>query len=359
MAAGLPGATTSVGSQIGRYFSLASLLPSLLFVTWIVALQGAVHHPFGKFTLTGLKTALSDWSPTKIGLLVGAALVLGFAVHPLLYATTQLLEGYWGPRPFAVRLATMLALRHRRRQLGLEQRADDLEQETDDKLDEIVLPRIPEAERSNLSVDQLEARLAAERDTERRLPSGAPVYGLIMAREAIQKVLDTSMPKAADRMLPTRLGNVLRRIEDGVGQSYRLPLVRIAPHLTMVAAPSRAAYINDTREQMDIAIRLAFYGLAAAVVTTVWMLGAGWWLLVALLPYTFAYITYRGAVAAASAWGAALKTAMDLDRFALYDAIHVDWPTDTRAERRRNEKLIDVLGGTPGASVTYVRPKKA
>ncbi|MER7243747.1 hypothetical protein [Kribbella sp. NPDC000426] len=358
MAAGLSGATTSVGSQIGRYFSLASLLPSLLFVTWIVALQGAVHHPFGEFTLTGLKTALSDWSPTKIGLLLGAALVLGFAVHPLMYATTQLLEGYWGPRPFAVRLATMLALRHRGRQLRLEHRAADLEVETEEKLDELILSRLPEADVAGLSAEELEEILAAEREEERLQPSGAAVYGLIMAREAIQKVLDSSMPKDADRMLPTRLGNVLRRIEDSVGQSYKLPLVRIAPHLTMVAAPGRAAYINDTREQMDIAIRMTFYGLAAAVVTTVWMLGSGWWLLLAALPYAFAYIAYRGAVAAASAWGAAVKTSMDLDRFALYDAIHVDWPTDTRAERRRNEKLMGVLLGTPGASVTYVRPKK-
>lgn len=358
MAAGLPGATTSVGSQIGRYFSLASLLPSLLFVTWIVALQGAVNQPLGKFSLTGLKTALSDWSPTKIGLVVGAALVLGFAVHPLMYATTQLLEGYWGPRPFAVRLATMLALRHRGRQLRLEHRAADLEVQADDQLDEIILSRMPHKDRTGLSDEQLRTVLADKRETERLLPSGAAVYGLIMAREAIQKVLDSSMPKAADRMLPTRLGNVLRRIEDSVGQSYELPLVRIAPHLTMVAAPNRAAYINDTREQMDIAIRLTFYGLAAAVVTTVWMLGSGWWLFLGLLPYAFAYIAYRGAIAAASAWGAAVKTAMDLDRFALYDAIHVDWPTDTRAERRRNEKLMNALLGTPGASVTYVRPKK-
>lgn len=358
MAAGLPGAATSVGSQIGRYFSLASLLPSLLFVVWIVALQGAVNHPFGKFTLTGLKIAFSEWGPTKIGLLVGAALVLGFAVHPLMYATTQLLEGYWGPRPFAVRLATTLALRHRTRQIRWEHRASDLEAETNNQLDEIILSRMGEAELAGLSSEQRETLLEAERETERLLPSAAGVHGLIMAREAIKKVLDSSMPTDADRMLPTRLGNVLRRIEDSVGQSYKLPLVRIAPHLTMVAAPNRAAYINDTREQMDIAIRLAFYGLAAAVVTTVWMLGAGWWLLLALLPYAFAYIAYRGAVAAAIAWGSAVKTSMDLDRFALYDAIHIDWPVDTRAERRRNEKLMDVLLGTPGASVTYVRPKK-
>jgi hypothetical protein len=43
----------------------------------------------------------------------------------------------------------------------------------------------------------------------------------------------------------------------------------------------------------------------------------------------------------------------------MYDAMHVEWPVNTRAERRRNADLIEVLGGrTPSASVAYVRPKK-
>jgi hypothetical protein len=352
MAAGLSATAASVGSQIGRYFSLTSLLPSLLFVSWMLALRGAAE-PFGEFQLSGAGDALTEWKPGKVGLVLAASLLLGFTVHPLLFATTQLLEGYWGPRPFAVKLATALALRHRSRQRQLESRAGVLTQRRKEILNAMIKEKVGAEKFGKLTDEQL----AERRVTMSAGPLGSPVHGLTLARDSILKLLGT-MPIDADRMLPTRLGNALRQAEDAVGRPYGIELITVAPHLAMTAAPARAAYLDDSREQMDVSIRLAFYGLLSAVVTTVWLLGAGWWLLVALVPYGFAYITYRGAVASALAWGAAVQTCMDLDRFAMYDAMHVEWPVNTRAERRRNADLMDVLKGETSSSVAYVRPTK-
>ncbi|NUR95318.1 MAG: hypothetical protein HOV67_08680, partial [Kribbellaceae bacterium] len=299
---------------------------------WIVGLRGGAK-PLGNFDLGNAGDALSNWSAGKIGLVLAAALLLGFVVHPLLFATTQVLEGYWGPRPFAVRIATVLALRHRSRKKRLEDHVDDLNQERWRILDEMIERRLGSEKFKLLSEQELRAR----RVTMSARSQGAALHGLTLARDATLKVIDT-MPPDADRILPTRLGNALRQAEDTIGRSYGIDLITVAPHLAMTAAPARAAYLDDSREQLDVSIRLAFYGLLSAVVTTVWLLGAGWWLLVALVPYAFAYVTYRGAVASAAAWGAAVKTCMDLDRFALYEAMHVDWPTDTRAERQRNAR---------------------
>ncbi|MEU0090054.1 hypothetical protein [Kribbella sp. NPDC006257] len=347
MAGGLPETANAVGTQIGRYFSLASLLPSLIFVLWVTALRGA-SKPFGRFDLDGAGKAITDWSPAKVGLMVVSSLLLGLLVHPLLFATTQLLEGYWGPRPFAVRLATAMALRHRRRQHQLEDRADASELEMERALDAISRSELGEAY-DGLTPEQQKGW----RVTQRASPDGAMVHGLVIAMDSTKKVL-SELPKDADRMLPTRLGNALRCVEDAVGRQYGLDLITIAPHLAVAAAPTRSAYIDDSREQLDVSVRMAFYGLLGAVLTSVWLLGAGWWLLVALVPYTFAFVTYRGAVASAAEWGAAMATCVDLDRFAMYDAMHVEWPSDTDSERTRNRDLMRLLQGER-VSVSYVR----
>ncbi|KGM03854.1 hypothetical protein Q760_10230 [Cellulomonas cellasea DSM 20118] len=328
----------AVGTQIGRYFSLASLLPSALFIVWLLALQGAAS-PFAGFDPDGAVEALTSWSLEKTGIVLGASLLLGLVVHPLLFATTQLLEGYWGPRPFAVRLAAALALRHRARQHRLEERSAEVGRQMRRELDESIREEIGEAEFARLA-----ERVRERRAIQSRSPEGAAVHDLVIARDAMKKVL-AEMPRDADRLLPTRLGNALRRVEDSVGSQYGLRLITVAPHLAVSAAPSRMSYIDDAREQMDVSIRLSFFGLAATVITTVWLLGAGWWLLLALVPYAFAYLTYRGAVAAAGEWGAAMAACMDLDRFTMYDLMNVERPTDTDAEGVQNAALMRLLQG--------------
>jgi hypothetical protein len=55
----------------------------------------------------------------------------------------------------------------------------------------------------------------------------------------------------AGRVLPTRLGNALRRGEDSAGSQYRLDLMQIAPHLLSCANKQCADYVNDVRHSMD------------------------------------------------------------------------------------------------------------
>jgi hypothetical protein len=350
MPAGLPETASSVGAQIGRYFSLASLLPSLLFVTWFVALRGAAP-PFGEFDLAGAQDALTEWSLGEVGLVLAASLLLGFVVHPFMFATTQVFEGYWGPRMYAVRLAAWFAQGHRRRQDQLEDRQAAVGLELRRQLDDISLEDLSPLAFEKLTPDQRKERRARVLAS----PKGAHLHGQVLARDFMRKSLEV-FPARADRILPTRLGNALRHVEDSVGQQYALDLITIAPHLAVSAVPARAAYVDDSREQLDVSVRLAFYGLLAAALSTLWLLGSGWGLLIALIPYTFAYLAYRGAVSAAGEWGAAIAACVDLDRFAMYDAMRLELPENTHAERIRNVELVKLLQGNRQASIAYLRP---
>ena len=347
MVSGISETANAVGTQIGRYFSLASLLPSLLFVTWLVALSGG-GQPLQPFDLSGAASALTNWSWEKVGLVFGAALFLAFAVHPLLFATTQFLEGYWGPRAFAVRLSKVLTMRHRRRQDRLEEQAAILGREIRSILDGISRKEVGDEAFDALSSAAKKERRAIQSAS----PAGVSIQSRIIARDATKKAL-AEFPNDADRLLPTRFGNALRRVEDSVGRQYGLDVITIAPHLAVVSAQPRALYVDDTREQLDVSVRLTFFGLLAAALTVIWLLGSGWWLLLALVPYGFAHLTYRGAAASAAEWGTAIATCLDLDRHALYDAMHLERPGNTDEERVRNGQLMKLLRGDRSASVDY------
>jgi hypothetical protein len=56
-------------------------------------------------------------------------------------------------------------------------------------------------------------------------------------------------------------------------------------------------------------------------------------LAIALVPYSLAYLSYRGAIVAAHEYGAAVCALIDLDRFAFHDALRVPQPKNAMSER--------------------------
>src|SRR4051794_36926823 len=94
---------STISNQLGRYFSATSLLPALLFVLWVLGLIG-LGLPGEPVSMRHLTEILTTWSAAKIGGILVSSMILGLTVHPLLFATTQLLEGYWGSHPLAIRI---------------------------------------------------------------------------------------------------------------------------------------------------------------------------------------------------------------------------------------------------------------
>jgi len=163
-------------------------------------------------------------------------------------------------------------------------------------------------------------------------------------------------PVAARRTMPTRLGNVLRRYEDSAGRQYGLDILRIAPHLNLVADKEHRAYVDDCRQGLDLGVRLCVLFAIATALSLVSLASDGAWLLLSLAPYCVSYLAYRGAVSSAEAYGTALSTLIDLNRFALYEQFHLSPPADTMAEKYRNVQLLRLVANRAPYFLEYALP---
>ena len=145
--------------------------------------------------------------------------------------------------------------------------------------------------------------------------------------------------------MPTRLGNALRSAEDNIGSQYGLDAILTAPHVALIAPAEHVSYLNDSRQQLDTSVRLCVVALIVTIETAGCLLSDGWWLLVVLAPYFLAWIAYRSSVAAADYYMAIVGTVLDLNRFKLYESLHLPLPPTAEEERRSNEKMMRFLGG--------------
>lgn len=307
---------TSVGgvsSVIGRYFAIVSFIPSLLLVSWIhlLASTGAWSGPpdWGRSL-----RSLTDVTVSGVFVFLLVATVVAALLHPLQFALVQMLEGYWGTSRFAVRVRTIRA------RVYAEKRA---------RLAELV-ENVPD-----VSTPVLDDTVVAGDEATRRL---------------------TYLPENPWEMLPTRLGNVLRRHELDAGREYGLPVLTFAGQLAHVAPTSQVQYVNDQRTSLDFAVKCCLVGMlgTAAAVLFLWQHGMS--LTIALVPYLIAYGSYRGAVVVAHEYGRALEDLVTLNRFALYERLRLPLPPNTAAERQENERLGYLAAHSDVESVDYEHP---
>ena len=168
------------------------------------------------------------------------------------------------------------------------------------------------------------------------------IIELDSVRQEIER-LRAMAPTTTGAVMPTRLGNVLRRYEWNVGKAYGIAAVPTVPYLSRVAAPGDMDYVNDQRSQLDLAVRMTIVSFAATGLAVLFLARHGLWLLVAVVPYLAGYVAYRGAVVAAGEYGRALGVLVTLNRFDLYDRLRLEPLANTDEERRRNEVLMIFL----------------
>lgn len=342
-------AVLSVGQRIGRYFALVSMIPAMLLVLWAYMLIGSGALS-GTPRLHNVETTLSHWSVGKVIGLVLASLAVAVVLHPLQFATTQLLEGYWGTTPLARTAMNIRILHHRKRQRHLLDQAveSDLARE---RLLSAEIEKHPEWKKDP---KRLEARIK----NFNRIKLGDPVIRYVVARQEALRLNARDYPRDTARILPTRLGNALRRFEDAAGSPYGLSAVQISTHLHLVAPSRHLDYLVDARQAMDSAIRICTVGLIATAMTAGCLLTHGLWLLWTILPYSISYLAYRGAVSAAHGYGIIVASAIDLDRFLLYQELGLDRPRDNTEEKENNKELMQMLAGEK-ATVRYRRESAA
>lgn len=319
---GFSAAISGVGSAIGRYFSLVSFIPSLFLAGFTFMLIESGAWSSGK---------APDWTKAgqefthlgNLALLILVSIALGVIVHPIQYALVQFFEGYWGTGALRQRVR-VTRIRHYRGRWT--RQFDDLEIATTALADSDNPPK------------------ADERDE------------LLSIAAESARLLD-GYPPEPDDMMPTRLGNVLRKYEREAGSQYKLNAIDIIEHVAQVAPAQRVEYVRDQRQLLDLSVRMTATSILATFVAIAFLWHHGPWLLIALAPYGIAYMSYRGAVVVAHAYGSALSTMIDLDRFALYDYLRLPPPETTAAERETNIELMRLINHNCDAVLHYQHPE--
>jgi hypothetical protein len=320
---GFSSAISGVGSAIGRYFSIVSFIPSLFLTgfTFALIVSGAWGGS-GEPDWAKVGNAFTDIG--KLALLVLISIAIGIAVHPIQFALVQFFEGYWGTGRLAQRVRAARMLHYSRRVKVLKYGPG---------------PRagvaLRKAARKGVSLKP-DARipLLSERDESHRLAGG--------------------YPEEDDDIMPTRLGNVLRRYERLAGHQYKLDAVRVTRHTAFVAPRPHVDYLNDQRQLLDLSVRMCATSIFAVFIAIAFLWHHGPWLMIALIPYAIAYLSYRGAVVVAHEYGAAICTLIDLDRFALYDYLRMPRPDNVGAEQDMNVKLMEFIGRhNPNVALSY------
>jgi hypothetical protein len=149
-------------------------------------------------------------------------------------------------------------------------------------------------------------------------------------------------PKNPERSMPTYLGDILRTAEDYPRERYGLdPIViwpRIYPHLSETLREALGA----TQEHLDLALRLAtlmlLYGIVWSLVVA--FLGA-WLVLTWTLPaLLLAWLLWRSAHPAAISYAGLFRSAFDLHRGDIYEALRWPKPRTPREEVETGERLM-------------------
>jgi hypothetical protein len=144
------------------------------------------------------------------------------------------------------------------------------------------------------------------------------------------------VPSQPDRIMPTKLGNLLRAAESHPSGKYGLDAIICWPRLWLVLPDAVKKELQDARSDLNTAARIWLWGVLFAF----WTLWAWWALPIALLVTLFAH---RWMLNAAATYGDLLEAAFDLHRFELYKAMHWTLPTSPAQERQLGQQLTEYL----------------
>jgi hypothetical protein len=171
---------------------------------------------------------------------------------------------------------------------------------------------------------------------------------LVRQKAALQeRAIQTlnAYPEDDRHIMPTTLGNVLRRAETSAGERYGLSTTLMLPRLY----PQLSAQLDrELREQVNVLDSASVFTLLFGCLTAVdaplaWRLD--WWSVAPFLTASCAWVAYRGACTAAMHVGQVWATAFDLHRFEMLAAMRQRLPRHGKEERETNSALTEAIGG--------------
>ncbi|WP_305786286.1 hypothetical protein [Symbioplanes lichenis] len=313
--------------SLGAGAYLVNVLPSAVLVAGIFAVVTSRLYPWSK-PVGAARPGIDSIIATVRGSVLTSVVVFAAAVlfttvvlRPFQISIVQWLEGYWHYRPpFRVAQDFAVERHHRRRSRHLI-RLQDIPEEY------LRLPRF------DAVASQGRRRAKSQRE-----------------QELASEILFQQYPEHAENIMPTLLGNVLRRAETVAGERYGLSTVQAFPRLHPFLSP-RLAQENET--QLNVLDTSATLTMILGVLGVVSGPFVARWDLWSAVPLAFALVaalSYRGARIAAQRQGAILAVAFDLHRFEMLTAMRRRLPRDAREEAADNEALSRVFDGQSAVS---------
>jgi hypothetical protein len=153
--------------------------------------------------------------------------------------------------------------------------------------------------------------------------------GPALTDEAVQRAgaagyqLRRRFPIPDHLLRPTALGNVLAAMTNRAGRAYGLDAVIAWPRLYPVLGDQVKSLVDDRRDALDAAVRLAATMAVTAVASFVLLLRSSWWILLVLIPLSMAVLAYNAAVQAALAYSETVHVALTC--IGLTCSPHCEW----------------------------------
>lgn len=272
---------------------VASLLTPA-FAFWLGGLLAWVQK-FGWDDLQQQFAKLVD--PLQVAVLIGILLIIttsAFAIQRLDLAILRFFEGYWHPWFNPIR---RWLIKQQRKQI--------------DRLNK---------QWETLQRKQDQTRLTAEEREE-----------LITIDYQLRQ-----FPDQADRLMPTRLGNILRAAESKPGDKYGLDAIICWSRLWLVLPDGVKKELQEARADLNTAARIWLWG----ILFLIWSIWAWWAIPVGLI---VAWFAYGWMLESSVTYGDLLESAFDLYRLELYKSLHFSLPQSPAEEREVGKQLTEYL----------------
>jgi len=158
-------------------------------------------------------------------------------------------------------------------------------------------------------------------------------------------------------LLPTRFGNIFRAAEEYPLDRYGLETIRIWPNLWLLIPDKTREELISANKVVYSRVTLFFWCSIFSVWTLIALIEFNslilWPLIVSIIGVLFVY--YMGLIPAASNFGDLMRASFDLNRFAIYEALHLPLPSNPGNEDDYGKILSKYLkrGMDPNVSFTH------
>ncbi len=188
---------------------------------------------------------------------------------------------------------------------------------------------------------------------------------------------DEKFPPSVELIMPTRFGNILRAAETYPGTRYSIDAVPIWGRMAHVIPADGMEKIDDAHNQclflLNMALLSCLFSILCFLVSahqflvgreigSLKTLFDGWigiYLVLGSLALIIAWFFYEASLLNVSQYGSMIRTAYDLYRFDLLDALRFELPTTLESEKQTWRKISNFMtGNEPGKPLEVIEIRR-